>query len=1147
MDMDKTEGFLDPGKHALVSASAGTGKTWALTARILRLLLDGAPPDSILAITYTRAAAAEIRQRLTQRMAEWLHLDDESLDEKLRELKISNPNASMRTQARQLFEHVQFSEHSLHVSTFHSFFQDLLKRFPLEAGVPRDFQLPDAEQSAAILKQAIDQTLRGAEREPNGELAQALDRVIASLGWHTVRRDFFPKVREKMLEWAAFDEGQSMDDHRHHLEELFEASGGPKHSLTVEKNGEELRHLADLLDEFGGSYRTGAARKIRDALNRGSDDLEQFAQAIYGALFTGKGLISQRLRASAKTVNRGDLSLDEWDEYSELLERVGEQVKKARNEIAQRRSCEFNLACYTLIRKFAKHYQELKRNQGFLEYDDLLVSAHHMLAKGADARGTLEWVQLKLGQSFHHVLIDEFQDTDLMSWHTVHALFEALRECDGDDTEFIVGDVKQSIYQWRRANPAVLQKAREYLEGGEATTGSLNMSYRSAPAIMEFVNAWHANLECDENKKGLQDFQKHTTHLKDLYGRIELLPCPRKPMSKPQEHEEPAMRNPLQQSREDEDTKSTADRISRLIAKHLKNNIIGKAVIQDRDASGQKIHRHARYSDVMILVRRRTAVRNLECALADVDIPFTRQSRQTLLQTLEISDLIALLKFLLNPADNLSLAHVLRSPLYGASNEDLIILARDFPDVPDWIDRLSHYSQTHQDSPDHLLCRALRQLRRWQYWVGRIPTHDLLDQIYHEGKVLECYRGVWEGDRGLQAAHNLIRFMELALEFNSGRYPDLTAFVHYVEGMRSGSIEGADAPDVIAIGNKEQEDRVQIQTVHAAKGLESPIVIYVEMSIRKDMSRAGDIFIEWPAEQLRPKRFLINQSLAKRDPISAESHHLKVVQERRERLNVDYVAFTRAKQHLVLYFPLESNERTRLKDSIRDCSGGQEHREGSGVLVHESQAPQQADPGSSPAALDLDLTEEDKMLLQRTSGMGRSSIPNDAGTGSQLRAQRREAQLRGTVIHKLLEIMQSGEPTDAALAQVARQFYRHHQDEEFQQWLQEAQALWDDPELVSVFRPDPSTRVGVEVPVSMGHSGEFGRIDRLLVSDKKVWIIDFKSERTTNEEELMEVETRYWEQMRDYTECISRIYPDHEIRCSLLFTASHTLRDIAVA
>ncbi len=1148
--MAEANNFLDPGKHALVSASAGTGKTWTLTARILRLLLEGASPDSILAITYTRAAAAEIRQRLTQRMDEWLHLDDAQLDQKLQELKIPNPDAAMRAEARQLFERVQFSEHGLYISTFHSFFHDLLARFPLEGEVPKDFQIPTKEQSSKILKQAIDQTLQDAEREPDGTVAKALDQAIARFGWNTVLEGFFPGIKEKILEWTAFDRDRSIDDHRRHLyEEVFEIEDGPveetsTYVITADMDDKNLRQLADLMERLGGKIRTEKAERIRDALVNDSHNMERFAHAICMALHSqqGSGDINKRLHAP-KSAN---LPSAEVAEYEKLLIYYATASKELHNEYRRRKNCEFNLACYTLIRQFAKHYRQIKRSQGVLEYDDLQESAHHMLTEGANTRGTLEWVQIKLGQSFRHILIDEFQDTDLMSWHTVHALFEALREGNEDDTEFIVGDVKQSIYQWRRAKPAVLQKAREYFEDDHAAIGSLDLSYRSAPAILEFVNAWNARLEQTEDMAGLPGFQEHTTHWKDLYGRVELLPLIEKP-EKEAAAEQAPMRNPLKQPREAESEVKHPDLIAQAIARHLHDTIIGNAVIQDRGSDGQEVHRHARYSDVMILVRRRTSVRNLERALSELNIPFARQSRQTLLQALEISDLLAVLKFLLNPADNLSLAHVLRSPLYGASNEDLIRLALDYSDITDWSKRLSHYADAHSDDGDDPLCRAERQLRAWRHWADRIPTHDLLDQIYHEGEVLERYRSIWEGDRGQQAAHNLIRFMELALELNSGRYPSLTFFVHYVEGMRVGTIEGADAPDMIAVGSPEQEDRVRIQTVHAAKGLESPIVIYAEMSNRTRGDRASDILMEWPIEEARPTRFLINPGNRDDDTVSEAHREQKKEQGAQEQRNVDYVAFTRARQYLVLYFP-DGDYRELLQESIGDC-GGQEladpdQSDVGPIWRYESQIQQEAQTLPTPDVPALE--QADQLLLQRPPRTKESASSGSAGET----AKRHTPQVRGTTIHRLLEVLSAGEPTAAELARIARKCHRTPEDAEFLEWLDEARMVREDPELAEVFQPEPETRVHVEVPVLLDNAsgGEsYGRIDRLLVSDTEAWIIDFKSNRPANEDELAQIAADYQDQMQRYARCIRHIYPKHDIRCSLLFTASRTLHALAVA
>ncbi len=1118
MAANPTTDFLDPSRNALIEASAGTGKTWALTARILRLLLEGAPPDSILAITFTRAAAAEIRSRLMQRLAEWPSLDDSELTAQLQELQAPLSDPEILRRARELFEQVQFAERDLHISTFHSFFLDLLKQFSLEARVPVDFQVPAKEQVSEMLLQASEQVLAEAKKDPKGALADALACVMEQLGKSNALDRFFFMLKGHMLEWNAFDGGCSPEEQVERLRhDVFKLAEGPESFPNPEEDGETLKRLASLMETLGGQTRTAAATGIRAALEASPEDSEQFTDRLCAALLTQKGEFSKKLALSPTAVKKASLSDKQCEEYQQL-EEYANRAKDGQDYYRRQKSFAFNVAAHTLARRFAQHYQRIKRAHRYLEYDDLLEAAHYMLAKGAQARGTLEWVQLKLGQRFRHILIDEFQDTDLMSWSAMRALLDAVQESDEPNTEFIVGDVKQSIYQWRRANPAVLEEARKCLEGPHTTSGSLDMSYRSAPAIIEFVNAWG-------NQVQLPNFQAHTTHRKELWGCVELLPDPEKDSE--QSDSVRSLRNPLTEARENSDSLDHKDRVANMIAERLQE-VLEYDVIEDGGT-----HRPAQYRDVMILVQRRTHVANIERALTEKQIPFARQSRQTLLQALEISDLIALLKFLLHPGDDLSLVQVLRSPLYSVSNEDLTHLKQNYPDMHSWHERLIRYESENPDDA-HPLCRAVHQLQHWKAWVDHVPPHDLLDRIYHEGRILERYRSLWPGDRGRQAAHNLIRFLELTLEWNSGRYPSLTFFVHYIDSMLQGLVEGADAPDLISTGTAQQENRVQILTVHMAKGLESPIVVYVEMTGRKRSTQVGDLLIEWPASESRPTRFLMKPAQSDVDTITQAVVEREKQQKEAENLHVDYVAFTRAKQHLILYVP----DRDILKQCIDHATQS---------VDIKPQAPSPAPDGETPGG--TQLSPEELKLLRRETPESRLETPSE--TGPEISTERRAARGRGVAIHLLLEQMERSELSAGALAQIARRCHRHPNDAEFLKWVEEARGVRDDPKFASIFQPKRGTRVHTEVPVlsygeSMDAEEEYGRIDRLLVSDKEAWIIDFKSHAETDPEALAQEAQRYLDQMSQYVRCIQKVYPEHTIRCSLLFTHSRTLHEMPI-
>ena len=1121
----------DPKKSVAVFASAGTGKTWLLTARILRLLLAGARPDSILTITFTRKAAAEIQQRLTERLAGWLALDDPDLIEDLRKIGIDEPGQYL-DRARALFETVQFADQTIRIATFHAFFQELLLRFPLEAGIPAGFTIPQREQSARLHQAAEDLLFEEARRNPGSELSESMNAIMAEIPSLSELRHILENFRSNILEWRAFEGELTPEQLRAHLHaEVFDLNRMPD-SLQAPDDESELRRLAGLLRKSGASEASpqarAAAKLCRALEHEEAGSLEQVRQLRDALHDSEKEDIRSSLIPTSKAAQKR-LGEDGVEETIDLLFYWHPRLCEIVDWMLRRKACELNGHWYTVVGRLAENYQRLKQTYGYMDYDDLLWFANRLM------NGGIEWVQYKLGQRFRHVLVDEFQDTDALSWQTLQVFLEALHETeDGPSSAFIVGDTKQSIYQWRRANPEIQKEAgiylQSYLQAGEPA--SMDASRRSSRIIIDFVNDAFG-------KSGLfplPDFPSHQTHLAELWGRVELLPfIPKKPRNKPSKRNlAKPFRNPLTESRPE--TRSThLEQMADQIAQRIRQIIDERVAIEDRETGV----RAARYRDCMILVNRRTHVPQIEYALARLKIPFARQSRQTLLNHLEVRDMQALLQSLIRPPDDLHLVQVLRSPLYNITDEELMELARTDTDSGHWAGRLKILAQ--QKDPDHPLRRAARDFEKWRELIGHIPTHDLLDRIYFETDALRCYRHAWPSEeRGERAVSNLTRFIELTLEFDSGRYPSTAAFVHFIEEMRCGRIEGHDAPDLVSLKSDDQDDRVQILTVHAAKGLEKPIIVYAELDKPGEQGRHGDILLDWPADEARPRRFLFRPRTEDMDSCSLEYLELARQKRQAEELNRAYVAFTRARQMLILCHYKE------LHEELRKLFPGFPGKE-SKLLARGPKPPTlSADTTPSPPVPEPDCTGLDRpFVLPGTASPSMIGELDETG-GVDGILERQHALERGRIIHALIELLESGEPGRTELERLANNYNRNLEDPDFQDWLDEARRVVADPQLDPVFRPESQTRVYAEVPVLCRiETGEgFGIIDRLLLSPHMAWIIDFKSHASEDPEELAGIAERYAGQMNEYARYIRLVYPDRPVRCSLLFTRSRRLHDM---
>lgn len=878
---------LSPQHSTTVLASAGTGKTWLLVTRIVRLLLAGAKPDAILAITFTRKAAAEMQARLSAQLFELAQLDDAELETKLGLLGAAvTPENLLR--ARCLYEDLLRGERATRVSTFHAFCQDLLRRFPLEADVPPGFEM--LEQTALFEQAALEALLSEATAYPNGATAQALDILFDHCGpsTQTALREFL----DHRSDWWAFTEGQvdavayatdtlarqlniGADDH---VESFFCATLQP------------LTQFAELLCKHKTATNLRYAEIIKLCLAREDKTFECFLE-IKEVFLTGDGKPRARKASKAQAKALGE----EGEKYFlSLHEQLCEKINHCLDMQARRNTLALCQAWYTAGARLLEHYQRIKSEQRFLDFADLEWKAYQLLNHSDNA----EWVQYKLDQRIDHILVDEFQDTNPTQWNLILPLLNELAAAQGERERsvFLVGDSKQSIYRFRRADPRLLDTAHGWLsENLSAATHRLDISWRSAPAIIQFINKIFSDGPLQEQ---LQTFEMHHAHHHELFGSVEILPL----VSSAEAENTTAasknrLRNPLQQPRVlEEDTRHYQE--GRLIAARIKTLFEQRTLIGHASDA-----RPLEYSDILILMRDRTHVHAYETALREAGIPYLGAGRGTLLDSLEVSDMLALLDILITPFNNLALAQVLRSPLFACTDIDLSKLAaysapqgnsgkQTSTSSLTWMERLNALApELESNSP---LKRAHQHIKKWQTLAGRIPVHDLLDHIYHEANVIARYEAAFPAHLKSRVRANLTRFIELALDVDSGRYPSLA---YLRDRLRSLQQQQA-APD--EAGNLSAQACVRILTIHAAKGLEAPVVFLADAANTTRRRRAYQALIDWPRAAHKPSHFLITGKNAELDKLSRSLLDQHEAAELREEANLLYVALSRAKQFLFI-------------------------------------------------------------------------------------------------------------------------------------------------------------------------------------------------------------------------------------------------------
>ncbi|MBL6749890.1 MAG: UvrD-helicase domain-containing protein [Nevskia sp.] len=1106
---------LEPARSAAVIASAGSGKTWLLTSRILRLLLAGHAPGRILALTFTRKAAAEMRQRVNERLRTLAYADELTVARELERIGLA-PAADVLQRARALYERLLFDPFPLRAMTLHAFCQDLLARFPLEAGVAPGFTL--AQNDFGLQRRAWRRLLVRLHREPQGAAAAALRELIgmglgeASLeqlvsGFLARRSDWWACVEDQPepLQFAERRLRQALD-----LGEAADDTGSP---LDTDAFSARLRMLWRWLHEVNdvGFIKAG---RVEHAIGLSG---EARYEALIEALFKKDG---DPYRLALGKAKRAHLSDSEAEHFSTAHAEVVDAVEQER-ELRARRAClGRTMAALRLGTAALEALDAELAAERALSFADLEWRACRLLREPDNA----QWVRYKLDQKIDHLLLDEFQDTSPTQWRLLLPLLEEMAAGDAGRTRsaFIVGDAKQSIYGFRRANPALLGSAADWLEQTvDAVRVPLNASWRSAPAVIGFVNALFDPPEL----AAAIGFAGHQTRRAADWGRIEVAPLLEPlPVAADDGQAAAALRDPLTTPRQIEEA-TRALREGRQVAARIRALVEAAITVSDEHGG----HRLG-FGDVMVLARNRTHLGAVEQALVEAGIPFVGSSRGTLLGTAEARDLVALLRFLNAPHRDLELAQTLRSPLFACADQDLVELARSRAEGASWFAALGALP-----APSAALARARDTLGRWIGLGARLPAHDLLDRICADGDVAARYEAALPAVAAARVRANLGALIQLALEADSGRYPTLARFLNYIEELARGSDEAPDESPPPTV-----HEQVRVLTIHAAKGLEAPVVFLVNAG-RVPAFRTPQWLVDWPTGAARPAHLVAGGAAAAADPLSRALAQRQREQEAREDLNLLYVAATRARQflHVSGFRHARQGQRASWHDlasrAMERLAGGDGAPlpgavEGALHYGGGRVPPAAAAPAPNPPAV------ADPRLCRPIAAAGNrhesapSALADVEGQGADPRSA-----LRGNAIHFLLQVLSLPRPPPAVAlrARLQTRLQAAVEESDFAQWLEAATAVVAAPRLARFFDPARYARAWNEVPFDSGGRG--GVIDRLVDDGAGLWILDYKTAVSGDAAALLR---RHAPQLEAYAAAVRRIWPGRPVKAGLVLTQS---------
>ncbi|WP_135502794.1 double-strand break repair helicase AddA [Roseovarius aestuariivivens] len=1101
---DATQRQVDassPGRSTWLSANAGSGKTKVLTDRVARLLLSGTDPQNILCLTFTKAAANEMQNRLFKRLGEWAMLPDSGLLKELEELGVEQAlSPDLLAEARRLFAIAIETPGGLKIQTIHSFCSSLLRRFPLEAGVSPQFREMEERATALMRADVIEDIATRDHAQVLYDLAalvtdQDLSKISAEIVRH--REAFAHPLSDEELSLMF---GIAPDFNSEKL-------------LSECVQGDEMDILASLLPHMrqgGTTDQNHAERLVR--LDR--IDLNAIPELESIFLYqSGQNPFSARIgkfptQKVQKTVPDLMPRVEAW------MRRI-EDAREKRLALTARQNTR---VLHAFARAFLSVYDRMKLTSGLLDFDDLILKARDLLTD----RKVADWILFKLDGGIDHILVDEAQDTSPAQWQLIEKLSQEFTSGEGarsgiERTIFVVGDKKQSIYSFQGADPDGFDRMRKLFADRIEASGpplqdmEMEFSFRSAQTILTLVDQTFGPYA----QSGFTQKEAHKAFKSKMPGRVDLWPL----VEKEQSPDLPPWDQPIDIRVPGNPASILANRVADAVT-----DMIAKSHLPDK--SGQS-GRRVRAGDILVLVQRRGPVfHEIIRACKTAGLPVAGADRLRVGAELAVRDLRALLAFLDTPEDDLSLATALRSPLFSWSEAQIFDLAHAREKRYLWAE-MRRREADFQDTFSEL--QALRKAADF------LRPYDMIERILtrHHGRHRLLSRLGPEAEDGIDA------LLSQAMTYEQQAVDSLTGFLVWME------------TDELEIKRQTDSagDQIRVMTAHGAKGLESPIVILPDCAKRQfrqeqKLARTDDTVIWRATDKERP-------ALQRRLDERQRDH------EQAERDRLLYVAMTRAEQWLIVAAAGELSKEDRdwygmvragmLELNATTCpfDGGEGLRLQDGNWDVSETILQQAQPKER-----VELPEYFNKNAKPARQANETLSPSDLGGSDALAGgqglDEESAKRRGRQIHRLLEFLP--QVPVALWTETADDLLSKGPDaatsQEVPLLLAEVEKVLNKPSLQKLFAADALAEVPVTADLpELGQRRIHGQIDRLLIAADRVLAVDFKTHATIPES-VDDCPESILRQMGAYASALSRVYPDRRIETAVLWTRNAELMSL---
>ena len=1128
---DEQASAADPQVHAALSASAGTGKTQVLTARVLRLLLQGVRPETILCLTFTKAGASEMVNRIGARLAAWVRMKDSQLGAELLALGEDN-GPVLRDHARRLFARVLDAPGGLRIQTVHSFAQTLLAAFPAEAGIVPGFQPIEGRAEQELVRRTLADLLARAEATGDEGLVGDVQCLSLRLG-EGAAVDYLTLCAKRHEALAALGAPEAIEPM---FRELLGVPEGSVETYLAEHCGDErfdcdlLRAIAEANRRWGTATGSGVADQVERWLSLDAEARASALPELALVVFTGKGEL--------RKVSKGQLKTE--PDYAVYAARLADALAELLRVQSAARLAWDMAAGLRAGQAFAEAYTRAKRSAGVADFNDLIHWTRRLLAQP----GMGDWVRYKLDRQTDHILVDEAQDTNSAQWDIVKALaeeyFSGSTEAERRHrTIFMVGDFKQAIFRFQGTDPREFEGARvwardnaEALIEAEATADagerlarefrdlSITASFRSTQPVLDVVDS--AIREVGFSEMGLPDPpppHRACEANRRKAGLVELW----QPYSGGNGDDDDDDESVGEEGWLDEKDRAYADSLAKQVRRWI-----------DEAPALASTKRPLTPGDILILVRSRGELASLLVArLFSAGVPVAGIDRLHLSKPFAVRDLLAAASFAVQPLDDLNLANLLVSPLVGWTQQQLFDLANDRKGRL-WA-QLKDRSKERQD-----FAAAVDMLGALLEIADYTTPYQFLETIL---------TGPIDGRRklysrlGLAARDPIDELLSSALEFERSETASLDRFLAW---FARGEVEVQRDPSAAA-------NAVRVMTVHGAKGLEAPVVILADATADpKNLGRRNpplDLPIGGASVPvIRPTRKEAVEPFA---TIIAGEEALDL----EEHWRLLYVGLTRAIEHLVVAGVAKDREvedcwHKRVERALvglgaewqEDSQWGRALRYDGGIaaamprpkpvrpLVAAPLIPEWARSPAPPEA-------------RPPRPLAPSSIAEDRESAPPPSAAMRAAAQRGTLIHQLLERLPAVEEV--------------HRHQTAMSWMEQSAGVPDkdlradvadtvcgvlaDARFSALFGSNSLGEAPLTATLADGRVVA-GTVDRLLVEANCVSVVDFKSGRVPESDSAIPASHRA--QMEAYTEALRVIFPGREVRAALLYTGGPRLYDL---